>query len=131
MINVSYDQEHNTVIIEFVGKIDAAQGEQYLPDIPKVLPKHGKGFTLLVDLSAAESIDSEIRGSIKKAMDLINAQGVTKIIRVIPNPDQDIGFNIMSLFHYSSSVKIVTLPSREMAKKHLQNERGPVRSFSS
>ena len=131
MIKVSDNQEHNTVIIEFVGKIDAAQGEQYLPDIPKVLPKHGKGFTLLVDLSAVESMDPGIKAAIKKAMDLINAHGVTKIIRVIPRLEQDIGLNIMSLFHYSSSVKIVTLPSREMAKKHLQNERGPIRSFSS
>ncbi len=123
MIKISYDHEHNAVIIEFVGKIDAAQGEQYFLDIPKVIPKHGKGFKLLVDLSAVESMDPGIRGSIKRAMDLFNAQGVTKIIRVIPSPAHDIGLNIMSLFHYSPSVKVVTLPSRQEAQERLRKEK--------
>ncbi len=101
MIKISYDHEHNAVIIEFVGKIDAAQWEQYFHDIPKVMPKHGKGFKLLVDLSLVESMDPNIKGSIKTAMDLFNAQGVMKVIRVIPRPDHDIGLSIMSLFHYS------------------------------
>jgi len=40
MIKVSYNQEHNTVIIEFEGNIDAAQAEQFFFDIENVLPTH-------------------------------------------------------------------------------------------
>ena len=49
----------------------------------------------------------------------LNAQGVTEILRVIPDPAQDIGLNIMSLFHYSKEVKFLTLQFREEAETRL------------
>ena len=119
MIKLRYDERRDSVIVEFIGNVDAAQGEQQFLDLPKVLPNHGHGFKLLVDLSLVESIDPKIKRSIKKAMDLFNAHGVTKIIRVIPRLDQDIGLNIMSLFHYSPTVKVVTLTSRQEAEERL------------
>jgi hypothetical protein len=56
-------------------------------------------------------------------MSLFNAQGVKKIIRVIPSPDKDIGLNIMSYFHYSNTVKVVVVPSRQEAEERLWNEK--------
>ena len=121
MIQITYDRRHNAVVIEFSGKIDAEQGEQYLPKIPKVIPKHGRGFALLVDLSSVESMDPKVQDTITKAMDLFNAAGVTRVIRVNPDPDRGIGFNILSIFHYAKNVKILTLPSRAEAMKRLMN----------
>ena len=125
MINISYDQGHNAVIIEFIGHVDAAQGEQCFPDLERAIPKHGKDFQLLVDLSATKHMDSGIKEWIKRSMKLFNASGVAKIIRVIPNPAHDIGFNIMSLFHYSSSVRILTVSSRREAWARLKKEKQP------
>ena len=51
MIKVSYNEQLNTLIIEFIGEVDVLQGEQYLPEIAKSIPKNTKGFTLLVDLT--------------------------------------------------------------------------------
>ena len=45
-------------------------------------------------------MDFSVKGEIEKAMDLFNAQGVTEIIRVIPDPNMDIGFNIVFQFRY-------------------------------
>lgn len=123
MIKLSYNQEYNAIIIEFIGNIDAAQGEEYFPNIPNFIPKDRQTFNLLVDLSLVESIDPKIRTSIKKAMDLFNKAGVAKIIRVIPRPDQDIGLNIMSYFHYSKSVQVITLPFRQEAEERLRQEK--------
>ena len=39
MIKVSYNQEHNTVIIEFEGNIDGAQAEQFF-SISKTSCRH-------------------------------------------------------------------------------------------
>ncbi|MCR4337315.1 MAG: STAS domain-containing protein [Candidatus Omnitrophica bacterium] len=123
MIKASYDPEYNVVIVEFEGRIDAAQAEQFFSDIEKVLPKHGKSFKLLTDLSLLQSMDPNVRGTIKKAMDFFNAKGVTQVVRVIPHPDQDIGFKIMSLFHYSKEVEILTVQSRGEAQARLKSEK--------
>ena len=119
MIKVCYDRDRNTLILEFVGKIDSVRAAQFYKDVQKLLPKCHEGVKILTDLSALEEMDPDIKGAIKKAMDLFNARGVTDIIRVIPDPTKDIGFNIMSLFHYSKEVKFVTLQSREEAEARL------------
>ena len=119
MIRISYDEGHNTVIVEFIGHVDAAQGEECFPDAERAIPRHGKEFQLLVDLSATEHMDPGIKKWIKKSMQLFNASGVARIVRVIPNPAHDVGFNIMTLFHYSPSVQVVTVPSRREAWKRL------------
>ena len=119
MIQARYDQKRNAVILDFSGKIDAPQAEQFYLDIQKIIPKCGKGFKLLTDLSAVQEMGQDLRNSVKKTMDLFNAKGVTKIIRVIPDPEKDIGFNIMSLFHYSKDVSFVTVPSRQEAEARL------------
>ena len=125
MIKTSYENDLNAVIIEFIGIVEASEGEKYFAELPGAIPKHGKGFNLLVDLSSLQRMDPQIRPAIKKAMDLFNAQGVTKVIRVIPHFDKDIGLNIMSLFHYSSKVKTVTLQSRKEAEERLMNATSP------
>jgi anti-anti-sigma regulatory factor len=121
MIRIGYDEKYNTVVVEFVGRIDAKLEDQYLLDIRRSLPKHKKGFKLLVDLSAVENMDLEMQGAIIRAMDLFNTQGVTKIIRVIPDPAKDIGFNILSIFHYSKDIKILTVQTRKEADAHVRS----------
>src|SRR5262249_38014807 len=119
MIKVTYDDQHNTVILEFEGDVDAAQAERILSDFEKVLPKAGKGFTLLADFSSVQSMELPVKHNIEKAMELFSARGVTEIIRVLPDPDMKIGFNIMSRSHYGPNAKIVTLYSREEAMTRL------------
>ena len=119
MIKASYDPEHNAVIMELAGKIDALQMERFISEIQKVIPKHGKGFRILTDLSGVQEVALEAREPIKKLMDFLDDQGVTEILRVIADPAQDIGLNIMSLFHYSKEVKFFTFQSREEAQSRL------------
>ena len=119
MINVTYDSKHNTIIVELAGKIDLAQGEQLYSAIQKSVPKDGKGFKILTDLTGIETVDPKIKGSIQKLMEFCDKQGVTEVLRAIADPSQDIGLNIMSLFHYSKKVTILTFQSREEAQAHL------------
>ena len=124
MIKVSYDRTCNTLVIDFIGKIDAVQAERSFLDVKKVLPKQAKGFKLLTDFTLAESMDIEIKEPIERAMDFLNERGVTEILRVIPDPAVDIGFNILSAFHYSQKVAVLTLQSWEEAEAKLRNRGG-------
>jgi hypothetical protein len=118
MIKASYDTRHNAVVIEFSGSVTRAQAEKSLIDVEKALPKHGKGFTVITDLSGLEKMGLDVKDAVTRSMDLLNAHGVERVIRVIPDSSKDIGFNILSAFHYSKGVKILTLESwREIWEK--------------
>lgn len=122
MIRVSYDSTLNAVVIVFSDQVDITQAEQSYIDIQKATPKHGKGFKILTDLSKVESMEPGVRAAIKKSMDFFNQNGVTEVIRIIPDPSKDIGFSIMSLFHYSKDVQILTVSSFEEASAYLQEK---------
>jgi anti-anti-sigma regulatory factor len=123
MVNVRYDCKRNTVIVEFEGNVDAEQAKQFFADLEKVRPKPEKDFKLLTDFSLVDVMDFNVKREIEKAMDLFNAQGVTEIIRVIPDANMDIGFNLMSAAHYSKQIKVHTVRSRQEAEAHLGSER--------
>jgi hypothetical protein len=123
MIKVRYDRKRNTVIVEFEGNVDAEQAKQFFADLEKVHPKPEKDFKLLTDFSLVEAMYFSVKGKIEKAMDLFNTQGVTEIIRVIPDPNMDIGLNIMSASHYSKQIKVHTVRSRQEAEAHLGSEK--------
>jgi hypothetical protein len=53
-------------------------------------------------------------------MELFHGHGVKLIVRIIPDPKRDIGFNIMSLFHYPRTVHIVTVTTAEEAARTLR-----------
>ena len=127
MLKAAYDKEKNLVTIEFEGKVDAAQAEQFYPKVRKLVPKDGKGFKLLTDFTLLKEMDSEVQDSIKKTMDYFNQRGVKEIFRVIPSPEQDFGINIMSIFHYGRDVKSVTLQSRKEAEERLRKKGPPLR----
>jgi hypothetical protein len=78
------------------------------------------GFSLLTDLSKLESMDPLCVPSIERTMDLFREHGVKLIVRVIPDPKRDIGFNIMSLFHYPHTVRIVTVTTAAEAARALR-----------
>ena len=80
-------------------------------------------FKLLTDFSLVDAMEFSVKAEIEKAMDLFNAQGVTEIIRVIPDPNMDIGLNLMSAAHYSKQIKAHTLRSRQEAEAHLGSEK--------
>ena len=73
------------------------------------------GFSLLTDLSKLASMDPKCAPLIERTMDLFREHGVKLVVRIIPDPHRDIGFNIMSLFHYPHRVRIVTVTTHAEA----------------
>ena len=123
MVKVRYDRERNTVIVEFEGNVDAEQAKQFFAALEKARPKPEKDFKLLTDFSLVDAMEFNVKREIEKAMDLFNSQGVAEIIRVIPDANMDIGFNLMSASHYSKQIKVHTFRSRQEAEAHFGNEK--------
>ena len=119
MFELIVSAKHNTMLVFLEGGFDAAQAEEFYRAVEKKLPSLKKGFWALTDLSQLDTIDVEAHQAIEKAMDLCNRRGIAKIIRIIPDPEKDIGYGIMSLFHYSPNVEIHNYHSFKEAMIHL------------
>lgn len=118
MFSLNVDDRNNKLIITFSGHFDLKQAEQYYQELQQILPKLKKGVKVLTDLSSLEHMDRQTVFFVQKTMDLLNEKGTSKVIRIIPDPKKDIGFNIMSVFHYSQSVAVHTYRSYQEAEKH-------------
>lgn len=119
MFNLSTDTKGNKLVIAFKEHFDLQQAEQFYHELQKNIPKLKDGFVVLTDLSSLERMDMNAKLFIEKAMDFLNKKGVSKVIRIIPDQAKDIGFNIMSVFHYSTGVATHTYKSYQEAIEDL------------
>ena len=88
-------------------------------DVETLLADLPPGFRLLVDLNRLETIDLDCLKGIGRMMELFDRSSVGMIVRVIPDPGKDIGFNILTLFHYPHHPHIVTCKTMTEAAKLL------------
>lgn len=123
MLTVTIDKRNNKVVIVFKDTVGVADAERLYTEIRRMLPDLKKGFSVVTDLSSLKHMHITSRDFLEKTMDLLNENGVSKVIRIIPDPSKDVGFNIMSLFHYSSEVAIRTCASYQEAEKYLDGGR--------
>jgi hypothetical protein len=65
-------------------------------------------FFLLTDLSHLEWMEPSCAEDLGAIMDLCNSKGMSTVVRVIPDPSKDIGFDLISLFHLQPPVKTQT-----------------------
>lgn len=120
MIEAEIDKSKNLLKIRFARVVGPEEARSHAERIEALLLEVGPGFRILVDLTALESMDLECVPSLKQVMDDCRKRGVAKVVRVIPDPQKDIGLNILSVFHYGRRVKIVTCETMEEAEEALR-----------
>jgi hypothetical protein len=120
MFQVEVDKSRSLLKIIYarhVGPEDTKRAEER---IAPLLAELRPGFRLLTDLSGLESMDLACVPDIRRMMDLCNKRGVEMVVRVISDPQKDIGLNILSLFHYRRRVRIVTCATLGEAMRALE-----------
>jgi len=81
-----------------------------------------RGFVMLSDLTTLESMDEACATPLGAIMELCSSRGMAATVRVIPDPSKDIGFNLISLFHFQRPVRTHTHPNLAEAMKCLLAE---------
>lgn len=119
MIKISYEENLNAVIIKYSGKVDGQEMEKLLPTLRTLAASFKENFKVLADFWELEAISQDVREPLKKIMDFLNEKGVNEVLRIVPDSANDIGFNIMSAFHYSKDVRFQNVNSREEANARL------------
>jgi len=115
----TFDASTNRLTINFFGLIDGPKMKECLDHFHGVVPQLRPQFSLLTDLSGLLSMDLSCLPYLEMIMDLCRENGVATIVRVVPHPARDIGFNILSKFHYPSTVRIITCESLTEAQRAL------------
>src|SRR6201982_3302486 len=108
------------VKITVAGDATAEEGISARESLRTVLEDVQPGFRLLADLSALVSMPTSVAPHLGEIMELCAEKGVALVVRLLPpDPSKDIGFAIMSRFHYSPDIPIVTCATIEEAMSRL------------
>jgi hypothetical protein len=119
VIAFDVDPPRNLLTIHYSGNVQPGETEEGIEQIRAGLEKLATGFRLLADLTDLRSMDVGCAPFVEKAMDLCNAKGASLVVRVIPDPQRDIGMSIMSIFHYNKDVRIVNCETLGQAEEIL------------
>jgi len=102
------NRQANLMRTRVSGDVAVAHMMEAVMAVEALLPQLDPGFTILTDLSGLNSMELECAAHFSRIMDLCKARGVSRVVRVIPDPSKDIGLNILSIIHYGSGVQILT-----------------------
>jgi anti-anti-sigma regulatory factor len=108
MFHAEANKTGGVLTMSFAHHVDAAQMNLCLERVTHLLNDMESGFRLMTDLSSLDSMDAECAQDLGAMMDLCSKKGVKGIFRVIPDPQKDIGFTILSHLHYGPDVTVTT-----------------------
>lgn len=119
-IRVQLEANRNLVRILYLGHVTAADMTVGVKEVERLLLQMKPGFTVLGDLSGLESMDLACVPQVTRMMDLCRVAGIGTVVRVVPDPTKDIGFNILAIIHYRRGVKIITCATLAEAERVLK-----------
>lgn len=107
------------LLLNFIGHVRAEELQKSRDDLVLLLVDLPAGFRVLTDLSRVQSMDLACQAEISRMMEVFDQKGMDTVVRVIPEPRKDIGFNILATFHYHHQVPTVTCETMEEAARLL------------
>ncbi len=119
MFLATVNKPKQLLYLSYIQRVGVEELERGRNDIVALLADLMAGFRLVADLSSLETMDTNCAKEIGEVMDLCQQKGVALVVRIIPDPQKDIGMNILSLFHYRRGLRIVTCAKLAEAGKLL------------
>ena len=107
MFLATTNQAQRLLHISYIQNVSVAELERGYEGLNRLLAEFPAGFRLLVDLGRLESIDLAGVDVIGRTMELLDQHGLELVVRVIPDPAKDIGFQIIGIFHYANKPRTV------------------------
>jgi hypothetical protein len=120
MFVTEFDKSRRLLRITLAGHTTAEEARSCMESVRSLLADVQPGFRLLADLGGILSMPTTAAPYIGQLMDSCAEKGVVLVVRLLPaEPSKDIGFAIMSQFHYAPDVRIVTCATMEEAANYL------------
>jgi hypothetical protein len=106
MFSIEASDAERLLKISWFGRVDSDELRRCADEVGVTASKMRPGFRVLVDMTDLEWMDFAGSPYIGSIMDLCVTKQVPHVVRVIPNPQKDIGLNIMSYLRYGSKVRV-------------------------
>jgi hypothetical protein len=107
MFSIEASAPAQLLTVNFSGHVTRVEMARCLTEVEMHLLGLAPGFRMLTDLTGLSEMDAACASPLGGFMDLCSRRGVSAIHRVAPDPQKDIGFALMSPFHYGREVRIV------------------------
>jgi hypothetical protein len=120
MFLASSNKARGVLHISYIDHVTVVDLERGHDDVVALLADLPAGFKMLVDLSRMESMDTDCVTQLGKIMELLDQHGLEHVVRVIPDPTKDIGFNILARFHYHHNPRMNNCETMLEAAKLLE-----------
>ncbi len=120
MLLATINKQHRLLHINYLCKVTVPELERGYEELKSLINELPDGFILFADLGRMESLDPAGAGIIGQTMELLDHSGLERIVRLLPDPSKDIGFNILSIFHYTNRRPTVTCDTMKAALRALK-----------
>jgi hypothetical protein len=121
MFVTEFDRSRRLLKITVAGHTTPEEAMACLENLRSLLTDVQPGFRLFADLSGLLSMPTTAAPYVGQIMDSCAEKGVGLVVRLLPaEPSKDIGFAIMSRFHYAPDIQIVTCTTMEEATSLLK-----------
>ena len=92
----------------YAGRVSVEEVQRGNSEVKALLAELPAGLQVVVDLERVDTMDTGCADIVGKMMEAMERHGVELVVRVIPDPTKDIGFNIISRFHYQHRPRTAT-----------------------
>lgn len=120
MFLATSNKARQLLCMSYIDVVNPGQLARGRADALELLGDLAPGFRLLVNLSQLKSMEIECLPEIGSMMEIFDRAGVGLVVRVIPDTSKDIGFNILTIFHYPHHPQVVTCQSMTEAARVLE-----------
>jgi len=96
MILCNANKSGSVLTMSYSQHVGVEQMEDGLETVRGLMAHLKPGFLLLTDLSNLESMDIACASALGGIMDLCSENEMSTVVRVIPDPTKDIGFDLIS-----------------------------------
>jgi hypothetical protein len=120
MYLLEIDRAQNRIHMMLSKRFDEPQAQALLDELRVRFKELETGFQVLCDLTTLEEFEPSAALCFRGVMDLCNEGGVSKVVRIIPDPRHDFGLSMMSHFHYDNGIPVIACENLDAALKHLK-----------
>ena len=122
MYFVEIDRSKRLLVISAAGHVSTEEVKAAAQKVRDIVKEAEPGIRALTDLRWLISMEPSASRYIADIMDALSQNRLASVTRVVPDPHKDIGFNILSQFHYDPDTPIYTFETLADAVESLRQD---------